>query len=130
MDVLEFYKNNIYLFDGGEEIEEYLDKIKRDPVPQFDRANYKERTWTDVAEEVEKALEEILKEDVDLDVLKQRWEEMRYLERVHRCYMPSQITKYKISVRTRVISILKNYFPMIYKILKNTRRKVYEKAVK
>lgn len=130
VDVLEFYKNNIYLFDGGEEIEEYLDKIKRDPVPQFDRANYKERTWTDVAEEVEKALEEILKEDVDLDVLKQRWEEMRYLERVHRCYMPSQITKYKISVRTRVISILKNYFPMIYKILKNTRRKVYEKAVK
>lgn len=130
VDVLEFYKNNIYLFDGGEEIEEYLDKIKRDPVPQFDRANYKERTWTNVAEEVEKALEEILKEDVDLDVLKQRWEEMRYLERVHRCYMPSQITKYKISVRTRVISILKNYFPMIYKILKNTRRKVYEKAVK
>lgn len=130
VDVLEFYKNNIYLFDGGEEIEEYLDKIKRDPVPQFDRANYKERTWTNVAEEVEKALEEILKEDVDLDVLKQRWEEMRYLERVHRCYMPPQITKYKISVRTRVISILKNYFPMIYKILKNTRRKVYEKAVK
>lgn len=130
VDVLEFYKNNIYLFDGGEEIEEYLDKIKRDPVPQFDRANYKERTWTNVAEEVEKALEEILKEDVDLDGLKQRWEEMRYLERVHRCYMPSQITKYKISVRTRVISILKNYFPMIYKILKNTRRKVYEKAVK
>lgn len=130
VDVLKYYKNNIYLFDGGEEIEEYLDKIKRDPVPQFDRANYKERTWTNVAEEVEKALEEILKEDVDLDVLKQRWEEMRYLERVHRCYMPSQITKYKISVRTRVISILKNYFPMIYKILKNIRRKVYEKAVK
>lgn len=68
MDVLKYYKNNIYLFDGGEEIEEYLDKIKRDPVPQFDRANYKERTWTNVAEEVEKALEEILKEDVDLDV--------------------------------------------------------------
>lgn len=130
VDVLKYYKNNIYLFDGGEEIEEYLDKIKRDPVPQFDRANYKERTWTNVAEEVEKALEEILKEDVDLDVLKQRWEEMRYLERVHRCYMPSQITKYKISVRTRVISILKNYFPMIYKILRNIRRKVYEKAVK
>lgn len=130
VDVLKYYKNNIYLFDGGEEIEEYLDKIKRDPVPQFDRANYKERTWTNVAEEVEKALEEILKEDVDLDVLKQRWEEMRYLERVHRCYMPSQITKYKISVRTRVISILKNYFPMIYKILKNIRRKIYEKAVK
>lgn len=130
VDVLKYYKNNIYLFDGGEEIEEYLDKIKRDPVPQFDRANYKERTWTNVAEEVEKALEEILKEDVDLDVLKQRWEEMRYLERVHWCYMPSQITKYKISVRTRVISILKNYFPMIYKILKNIRRKVYEKAVK
>lgn len=130
VDVLKYYKNNIYLFDGGEEIEEYLDKIKRDPVPQFDRANYKERTWTNVAEEVEKALEEILKEDVDLDVLKQRWEEMRYLERVHRCYMPSQITKYKISVRIRVISILKNYFPMIYKILKNIRRKVYEKAVK
>lgn len=130
VDVLKYYKNNIYLFDGGEEIEEYLDKIKRDPVPQFDRANYKERTWTNVAEEVEKALEEILKEDVDLDVLKQRWEEMRYLERVRRCYMPSQITKYKISVRTRVISILKNYFPMIYKILKNIRRKVYEKAVK
>ena len=130
VDVLKYYKNNIYLFDGGEEIEEYLDKIKRDPVPQFDRANYKERTWTNVAEEVEKALEEILKEDVDLDVLKQRWEEMRYLERVHWYYMPSQITKYKISVRTRVISILKNYFPMIYKILKNIRRKVYEKAVK
>lgn len=130
VDVLEFYKNNIYLFAGGEEIEEYLDEIKQDPIPQFDRANYKERTWTNVAEEVEKALEEILKEEVDLDVLKQRWEEMRYLERVHRCYMPFQITKYKISVRTRVVSILKNYFPMIYKILKNIRRKVYEKAVK
>ncbi len=127
VDVLKYYKNNIYLFDGGEEIEEYLDKIKRDPVPQFDRANYKERTWTNVAEEVEKALEEILKEDVDLDVLKQRWEEMRYLERVHRCYMPSQITKYKISVRTRVISILKNYFPMIYKILKTLEEKYTRK---
>lgn len=121
---LQFYSKNIYLFDDGEEIEAYLDDIKQNPKPVIEQTTYIERKWSDVAVGVEKALEEILEQPVDMDVLNQRWEEMRYLERVHRCYVPSGCVNEQKNIRSRALQILKNNFPVIYTSLKVAKRKI------
>lgn len=124
VESLQYYKDNIYLFDSGEEIESYLDEIVKSPEPKVNAETYITRSWADVAEGVENALAEILNQDVDVKILNDRWEEMRYLERVHRCYVPMYTPGNRIGVRGKLVSILKNHFSPVYVMLKLMRQKL------
>lgn len=124
LPALDYYKDNIYLFKYADEIEEYLDKISLDPIAKIVNIEYKERTWQDVAVEVEKALDYILKQPLDKMKLNFRWEEMRYLERVHRCYVPSSNINLTGNLKQRLVWSLKIRTPFIYKILKGIRDNV------
>lgn len=121
---LHFYEKNIYLFENGTEIESYLDEIKKSPEPVVEQTDNVGRTWEDVAREVEQALEEILEKPVDIEYLNQRWEEMRYLERIHRCYVPNTGGSVAINVKHKMVTVLKKYFPPVYRALKGIRRKL------
>lgn len=127
LEMLEYYKKNIHLFATGEEIENYLDIISANPKAEIDEEKYVERTWDDVASEVEAALEEIDKQELDSVRLEQRWDEMRYLERVHRCYVPNVVLPAESSLRQlrqKLVLTLRVRTPLVYKTLKRVRDKI------
>ena len=123
MEALDYYKNNIHLFKRGNEIEKYLDAISVDPVAKISQ-KYRERTWQDVATEVEMALDYILKQPIEIRKLEERWEEMRYLERIHKCYVAVPNSYINSELRRKLVGILKTKMPFFYKILKKIKDNV------
>lgn len=81
------FSENIYLFDSLEEVSEIIKMVDEKPIPVYKNGEKEIRTWDMVAQELEKFLERILYIEVNKDLLKKRWDDMRYVENVHRMYV-------------------------------------------
>lgn len=126
-EVLTHYNKYMYLFDNVNQIEGYLDDIQnQDNILEKPEKMYS-RNWENVAIEVETALAELLEAPVDYKVLHQRWRDMKYEERVHRCYLPSPIPQaaesgaQPLSLRGDLKKLIYYHFPRCYKVLRNLK---------
>ncbi|EOS23719.1 hypothetical protein C804_05408 [Lachnospiraceae bacterium A4] len=115
------FSDNIFLFDKLEDLKDVIAEVDKSPVPVYKNGKKEVRTWKTVAEELEKFLEEVLKTDVDNNILKRRWEDMRYIEDVHRMYVVSKKVNSEGSKYYRFKRYLENNHPKIYIFLRKIK---------
>lgn len=109
------FSENILMFDTIDEIEGLLDIIDNIPEVKYKTGSKNIRTWSDVAIELENFIAEVLAAPVDINVLRERYEEMKYLENVHRCYVNGNvICKLEGGFTFKLKRILQSKFPSIY----------------
>lgn len=89
-DSMPSFQENIYLFDDKSEIEGLLDILHNNPVVKYKDDVKVIRPWKEAAIDVEEFIERILNCNTDDKILCARWNEMRYLENYHRCYVVQQ----------------------------------------
>ena len=77
------FSENMYLFDKLDDLEPIVEAIDKDSIPYYKNGKKEVRTWDIVAQELESFLDSVVNSDVDMDLLKSRWEDMRYIEIVH-----------------------------------------------
>lgn len=116
------YSNNIFFFKYCEELEGLLDNIWEDPKVTY-IGEKRVKLWNETAQEVEAFLEEILEAKVDTEILKERWEEMRYLENIHRMYVQNVEQPGKRPFTTRVKNTLSVKFPGVYHVLRGMKNR-------
>lgn len=81
------FSENIYLFNKLSDLETIIDTVEKDVIPFYKNGTKEVRTWDMVAQELEIFLETVVNSDVDFALLKRRWDDMRYVENVHRMYV-------------------------------------------
>ncbi len=115
-DYLDYYQDNIYMFEKWEEIEACLDIIDKDPEVMFGNS-VRIRNWDDVAGEIEDFLNKAINRPVDYDNLRRRWRDIKYIESIHRCYvnysMPNK------SIANRIADVMYLRTPRLYAVLIN-----------
>lgn len=119
-EYLETFSENIVLFENVKYLEKILDQVYNHPQVIYKNNNRVVRTWKDVVVELESFLESISDNELDVELLRERWVEMRYLENVHRCYVTgsSCVDYSNVSLKLAIKERVKNKFPQIYAILK------------
>ncbi len=75
------------------------------------------RSWDNVAEDVEKMLQSVLAEDIDVNRLYDRWRRVKYDSNVHRCYVNYAPA---VSRQDRIKAKLVKY-PKLYNTLKRIK---------
>lgn len=120
---LENYKKYMYMFDYANNLEECIDQMMRTPDIVEAENELCNRTWADVAIEVEQGLSEILSKPIDYSLLRKRWTDMKYEERVHRCYVPMTVRSKK-PLKQKVKDRIKFHHPKLYRILKDIKDKM------
>lgn len=127
-EYLRSFSENIMLFNDGKQLESILKQVFHSPVVVYKDNERIVRTWKDVATELESFLESISNKKTDVELLRKRWTEMRYLENIHRCYVPNSfcIDYSNISLKLAIKERIRNRFPRIYMILK-TVKQIFQK---
>lgn len=124
IEALPYYRKNIYCFDKVQDIDEILRDIKSKPDPLID-GEIVLRTWEDEASEVEVALSEVMAAPIDVRLLNDRWNEFKYEERIHRCYVNGKVDlrtgaegfiKSKTGVKMAIFA--RTHFPKLYETAK------------
>lgn len=122
-DYFECYSENILLFEEGKDIKGLLDKVAANPKVHYKNDKKVMRTWEDVARDSEAFIRQILEQEVDDKLLHARWLEMRYLENVHRCYVPT-ITAADISLKASLKAFAERRFTRPYRALRRMKKKI------
>ena len=86
LEEIPYYEQNIYSFDSVQQIGSYLDDIASHPDPVITGTPVN-RTWDDEAKDIEEGLQDIMNLPLDINNLRDRWNELKYEERIHRKYM-------------------------------------------
>ena len=114
------FSDNILLFNNEKDLENILEQVYIDSIVVYNNGKQNTRTWNDVAIELDDFLESINNANINIQLLRERWKEMKYLENVHRCYV-SDTNCYdysKISLKIVLKETIKNKYPMLFKQLK------------
>lgn len=117
----ENFSENICLYSSPEEMKNEIKKVSKYPNVVYKNGKKSVRTWYEAVKELEGFLSEVLEEKLDVQLLKVRWEDMRYLESVHRMYVTSNFEK-DIGSILKVKLYLYNNFPKIFLFLHNIKR--------
>ena len=91
-----------------------------DPQVRYKNDKKIMRTWKDVAVDSEAFIRKILQQEVDFKLLHARWLEMRYLENIHRCYVPSP----ELSVKASLTAFGDRRFPRAYGLLRRMKKQI------
>ena len=118
------YGDNILMFGNRTEVKELLDQVAADPEVYYKDNKKIKRTWKDVAVDSEAFLRQILEQPVDYELLHARWLEMRYLENVHRCYVPMSAGAGDISLKAALKLYGGRKFPRVYNTLHRIKKTV------
>ncbi len=86
IDGIPYYSGNIYPFSSINQIGLYLDEISAHPDTVLTGTPVN-RTWDDEAKDIEEGLQDILNLPIDASLLRTRWNELKYEERIHQKYM-------------------------------------------
>lgn len=122
-----FYRDGIKMFFQFNEMESLFDEVMKNPEVRYEYGDKVVRTWEEVAVDIEEFLRGIMDKDVDTELLNSRWNEMRYLENVHRCYVTqapvvmSQENSIKKLFIRKTKNYLKKHFPGIWIFLDNMK---------
>ena len=127
-----YYKENIFLFDNVDQIGEYLNKITIDPNPVLS-GTPENRTWEDEARDIEEGFRDILNLPLDVVLLRDRWNELKYEERIHWKYMKgkkrirSESDKFfQSNAGIHFAIFVRKHFPGFYRYAKDLKdRKKY-----
>ena len=88
-ELIEYFDSNgkfVVTFSHVDEIAECLDKAL--DITITDSPDYIcSRSWDNVAEDVEKMLQSVLVDEIDVNRLYERWRRVKYDSNVHRCYV-------------------------------------------
>ncbi len=117
------YSENMLLFEEGKDVLELLDKVAENPGVHYKNGKKVMRTWQEVAVDSEAFIRRILDQEVDLDLLHERWLEMRYLENVHRCYVQAGAAP-DVSFKASLKTFVKGKAPKLYGMLRKIKRKI------
>lgn len=120
----ENFAENIYLFDELEELKELVGIVEADPKPVYKGGEKKIRTWGMAAQELEVFLDKVLHLEVERDLLKRRWEDMHYIEDVHRMYSPGDGKGIKQSRYAKFKTYLRLKHPSAYIFLRKLKRNI------
>ena len=119
----ESYSENMFLFEEFREAEKLLDEVAENPKVHYKNDTKVMRTWQEVALDSEAFIKKILEQGTDCDLLHERWREMRYLENIHRCYVPV-ITADDISLKASLKAYAKRKAPGLYGSLRGIKKKI------
>ena len=120
----ENFAENIYLFDELKELKKLVKIVDREPDPVYRDGRKEIRTWGMAAQELETFLEKVLLQKTDGELLKRRWEDMRYIEDVHRMYSAGNGESVKQSGYARLKTYLRLHHPSVYIFLRKLKRNV------
>jgi hypothetical protein len=84
-----FYHDGIKMYREFSDMEALFDEVAAKPEVTYDNGPRVIRTWEEVAEDIEHFLVKIMEAPVDVKLLEERWNAMRYIENIHRCYVPT-----------------------------------------
>lgn len=116
------FADNILMFDRIDEIEALLDEVSKMPEVTYKSGKKEVRTWNDVAEDTEKFIAKVLEMPTDIKVLKERYEDMKYLEYVHRCYcVNSSNSILKSALGFKIKRMLERKCPKMYWALRKIK---------
>ncbi|MCI6553151.1 MAG: glycosyltransferase [Lachnospiraceae bacterium] len=119
-EYFECYGDNILLFEESKDVKGLLDQVAADPQVRYKNDKKIMRTWKDVAVDSEAFIRKILQQEVDFKLLHARWLEMRYLENIHRCYVPSP----ELSVKASLKAFGDRRFPRAYGLLRRMKKQI------
>lgn len=118
------FAENIYLYDRMEELQVIIKQIDEDPKTVYKNGRKEVRTWHTVAQELEEFLAGVLEAETDQEMLKKRWEDMRYIENVHRMYVSGETRIEKLKLYAKVKQYLRLKHPAVYTSLKKAKRTI------
>ncbi|WP_191016971.1 glycosyltransferase [Treponema zioleckii] len=111
------YEGNVFMFKKLSEIPTLIHKIN-ELAEVSENCSQNIRKTSDVAKDTEEFLRKILLTPVNIELLRERWSYFKYLESVHRCYIPQN--QNSITFRNFVVCCVKKH-PLVYKILKKAK---------
>lgn len=127
---LRYYQDNIYAFDQVSQIGPFLDEIAARPEPVLTRKPVN-RTWDDEAKDIEEGLQDILRLPLDAGRLRDRWNELKYEERIHRKYMKgrkklqSDSDKFfQSNAGIHFAIFMRKHFPAFYRLAKELKDRI------
>ena len=125
-----YYQDNVYPFDNVVQIGGFLDEIVVDPKPVL-KGKPVNRTWDDEAKDIEEGLQDILKLPLDTTLLRDRWDELKYAERVHNKYFKGRKKLkstgeefFQSNTAIHLAIFAKKYFPGIYGRIKDLKDRI------
>lgn len=116
----EAYSENILMFEESRDVEKLLDEVAASPAVHYKNDTKVMRKWEDVAVDSEAFIKRILEQEVDYRLLHARWLEMRYLENIHRCYVPAP----DLSVKASLKAYADRKFPKAYDRLRKMKKRI------
>lgn len=116
------FSDNIYLFNSLVELEKIIELVEENPQPVYKEGIKAIRNWDMVATELENFLEEILDCKVDYELLKKRWDDMRYIENIHRMYVSQPVVVYKQNWYAKFKQTLRLKYPYLYHLFRKIKR--------
>ncbi len=118
-ELIEYFDHDhkyVVTFSYIDEIENCLDKALGITITDSPDSICN-RSWDNVAEDVEKMLQSVLAEEIDVNRLYERWRRVKYDSNVHRCYV-----NYANPVsRTERIKAKLRKYPRLYNLLKRIK---------
>lgn len=122
-EYFEVFSENVLLFEESRDVKALLDEVAANPKVHYKNDTKVMRTWKDVAVDSERFIRQILEQETDDELLKERWLEMRYLENVHRCYVP-MVTAADISLKDSLKAFANRRCPKLYVGLRSIKKKM------
>ncbi len=119
----EAFSENVLLFEESKDVKALLDEVAANPKVHYKNDTKVMRTWQEVAVDSERFIRQILEQEADLHLLQERWLEMRYLENVHRCYVP-MVSADDISLKASLKAFAKRRAPKLYGGLRSVKKKI------
>ena len=114
------FGDNILLFDDFKDMKEKLDRVSDDSKVYFKNNKKEIRDWDCVSTELEGFLNNIMNEPIDKNLLIRRWNDLRYLENVHRMYARGNNYDHS-TILQKMIRFMQRRTPGIYWMLRNLK---------
>lgn len=121
------FSENIYLYNSLEELSELIELVEKNPQPVYKGGKKVVRNWDNVAVELEDFLNEILNSKVDCELLRRRWDDMRYIESVHRMYVSQPTAILKQNWYAKLKQVLRLKYPAVYHLSRKVKRRIVGK---
>ena len=110
------------MYQKFSDMEGLFDEIAVSPKVAYNNGPRVIRTWEEVAVDIEHFLAKIMEMPVDVELLNARWKAMRYIENIHRCYVPTVVAppaenSIKKLFARKSKNWLKKHTPQVYNFL-------------
>jgi len=119
------FAGNIYLFRDMEQLGSILENVAKNANVLYKGGKKLVRTWGDVAVELESFLADILADEVDVENIVQRWEDMKYVESIHYRYVSKDVKNNKVKndgiAYARFKDFLYQRYPKLYWFLRKAK---------